>query len=194
MMAIEVVGAAAVIVNLVLIERRSLWNYPFGLLASALYFFVFLEAKLYSGMLLQLLLIAIQIWGWRNWSKAVVGGEVPVGTMSNPARLAWLAGTLTGSLLWGAAMGALTDAHLPLADAALSGASIVSQVLVAARRVEGLVVWVCVNLGAVALFASQSLFATGALYVLLLYLSLRALWTWSRTEVPARIRASSNRS
>lgn len=186
MLAIELAGAAAVVVNIVLIERRSLWNYPFGLLASALYFFVFLEAKLYSGALLQLLLIAIQIWGWRNWRQAEVGGDIPVSTMSNGTRLLWLCGIVAGSLLWGMAMGAMTDARLPLADALLSGASIASQALVAARRVEGLVVWVCVNIGAIVFFLGQSLFATAALYVLLLYLSLRALWAWSRADTPAR--------
>lgn len=182
MLTIELAGAAAVVVNIVLIERRSLWNYPFGLLASALYFFVFLDAKLYSGMLLQIVLIAIQLWGWRNWRQAEIGGDVPVHSMANGTRLLWLAGIVAGSLLWGSAMGAMTDARLPLADALLSGASIASQALVAARRVEGLVVWVCVNIGAIAFFLSQSLFATAALYVLLLYLSLRALWAWSRAD------------
>lgn len=182
MMAIEVVGAAAIIVNILLIERRSQWNYPFGLLASALYFAVFLDAKLYSGALLQILLVAIQLWGWRHWREAEVEGELPVGRMTALARIAWLSGTVAGSLLWGTGMSALTDAHVPLADALLSGASIATQALVAARRLEGLVVWACVNLGAIALFASQSLFATVALYVVLLFLSLRALWSWSRAE------------
>ena len=38
---IEWVAAALGLINVVLVARRSLWNYPFGIAMVALYFFVF---------------------------------------------------------------------------------------------------------------------------------------------------------
>ncbi|MBO9623421.1 MAG: nicotinamide mononucleotide transporter [Sphingomonas sp.] len=184
MTAIEGAGVIAVILNLILIERRSLWNYAFGILASALYLFVFYQAKLYSGALLQLILIGLQIWGWYDWRNAreAESGEVPVDNMGNRARVLWLCGIVLGSLLWGSAVAVLTDASFPLADALLSGLSIATQALVSQRRVEGLLLWVVVNLGAIALFAAQGLYATMGLYFVLLGLSLHALRSWVRAR------------
>lgn len=184
MTAIEGAGVVAVILNLILIERRSLWNYAFGILASAIYLFVFYQARLYSGALLQLVLIGLQIWGWFGWRNARDSGDgaVPVDSMSNRARALWLCGIVLGSLLWGSAVALLTDASFPLADALLSGLSIATQALVARRRVEGLVLWVAVNFGAIALFAAEGLYATMGLYVVLLGLSLHALRSWVRAQ------------
>lgn len=183
--ALEAIAAIAVVINIVLIGRRTVWNFPFGLFASAVYFFIFWDIRLYSGALLQLFFIGLQLWGWVNWSRARRtnrAGEIPVTGMSNGARLVWFVATAAACLAWGAGMRALTDANVPFWDAGLSGASIASQALVALRRVEGLVVWVGVNIGAFALFLTQGLYPTAALYVLLLLISLFALRAWARAS------------
>lgn len=183
---LEATGAILVIVNIALIVRRSLWNFPFGIAASAIYFVVMGRVGLYSGALLQLLFIAVQLYGWWNWRRFIGGGnELPVATMGGAQRWRWFAAAAVAALAWGTVMDLATDAHLPYPDAALSSASIVCQALIALRRVEGWVVWIGVNLGAIALFVSQTLFVTAALYVILLALSvlgLRAWWTAARTR------------
>ena len=45
-------------VNVALVVRRSVWNYPFALAMVSLYFLIFLEARLYSDALLQLFFFA----------------------------------------------------------------------------------------------------------------------------------------
>jgi len=51
---IEIVAAVLGVINVLLVVRRSSWNYPFGIVMVALYFFVFWNAKLYSDALLQI--------------------------------------------------------------------------------------------------------------------------------------------
>lgn len=75
-----------------------------------------------------------------------------------------------------------TDGTLPFVDASLSVGSLASQALLSTRRVEGWFVWVCVNLGAIGLFASQGLFATTILHFVLLVLSLLGLCEWMLAE------------
>ena len=43
---IEIAAAVLGVINVVLVVRRSTWNYPFGIVMVALYFFVFWNAKL----------------------------------------------------------------------------------------------------------------------------------------------------
>ena len=67
---IEGIAAALVLVNVALVALRSVWNYPFALIAVTLYAFVFFEAKLYSDMLLQGFFFALNLYGWAAWMRA----------------------------------------------------------------------------------------------------------------------------
>src|SRR5262245_9003603 len=99
---VEIVAAALGVINVLLVVRRSSWNYPFGIVMVALYFFVFWSTKLYSDALLQIFFFVIQIYGWWAWVHArQVDHGVAVGWMSWRQRLPWIGGTLVAVLLWG---------------------------------------------------------------------------------------------
>jgi len=181
MYALEWVAAALGLVNVALVVRRSVWNYPFGLAMVSLYFFVFFEARLYSDALLQIFFFVVQLYGWRNWVVAKrAAGEVPVLVLTWRARLAWAAGIAVASLAWGLLMARFTDAAAPMIDAAIAGTSIAAQILMARRRIENWVLWILVDAAAIWLFASRGLHATSALYALFLLLSIAGLIGWRR--------------
>ena len=179
----EIEWAAVVlgVINVVLVVRRSVWNYPFGLAMVALYLVVFYEARLYSDALLQIFFFVVQIYGWRNWvaAKGRVG-EVPVGTMPSRDRAIWLFGTAVASGAWGIAMARLTDAAAPLVDAGVAGTSVAAQILMARRRVESWSLWSLVDVVAIGLYWSRDLRATSLLYALFLVLSIVGLIGWAR--------------
>jgi nicotinamide mononucleotide transporter len=179
MNALEWVAAGLGLVNVTLVVWRSVWNYPFGLAMVALYFFVFYEAKLYSDALLQIFFFVVQLYGWRNWVLAKrAAGEVPVATLTWPARLFWIAGIAATSIAWGLLMGHFTDAAAPMIDAAIAGTSIAAQILMAQRRIENWLLWILVDAVAIWLFAWRGLHATSALYAVFLFLSIAGLIGW----------------
>lgn len=178
---LEWVAAALGVVNVALVVRRSIWNYPFGLLMVALYFFVFFEARLYSDALLQVFFFAVNLYGWRNWLRArTETGEVPVGLMANRERLLWAAATIAVSLAWGLIMARYTDAAAPIVDAFVAGASISAQLLLARRKIENWALWILVDIVAIGLYWSRGLQATSGLYLLFLLLSIAGLIGWAR--------------
>jgi len=109
-----------------------------------------------------------------------MAGEVPVAVLTVRARLFWIAGTAAASLVWGLGMARYTDAAAPLIDAAVAGASIAAQILMARRRIENWVLWIAVDAVAIGLYASRDLYATSALYALFLLLSILGLISWRR--------------
>lgn len=178
---LEWVAAGLGVINVGLLVRRSIWNYPFGLAMVALYFFVFYEAKLYSDMLLQVFFFVVQLYGWWNWVQAKrETGDVPVGLLSPAVRLSWLAGIVAASLAWGFAMHRFTDAAYPFIDAFVAGASIAAQILLARRKLENWVLWILVDAVAIGLYWSRGLQWTSGLYVLLLLLSVAGFIDWRR--------------
>ena len=178
---IEIAAALLGVINVVLVVRRSTWNYPFGIVMVALYFFVFWNAKLYSDALLQVFFFVIQIYGWWAWVHARhVDNGVAVGWMPWPRRIPWLGGTIAAIVLWGTGMARYTDAAAPFVDATTAGLSIAAQCLQSLRRVESWVLWIAVDAIAIGLFAWRGLLVTSALYGLFLILAVVGLIEWRR--------------
>lgn len=178
---IEIAAAVLGVINVVLVVRRSTWNYPFGIVMVALYFFVFWNAKLYSDALLQVFFFIIQIYGWWAWVHARhIDHGVAVDWMRWSQRISWLGGTAIAILLWGTGMARLTDAAAPFVDAMTAGLSIAAQSLQSLRRVESWVLWIGVDAIAIGLFAWRELFVTSALYALFLVLAVVGLVEWRR--------------
>ena len=184
---VEWIAAAFVLTNVALVALRSIWNYPFALVAVTLYAFVFFEAKLYSDMLLQGFFFALNLYGWAAWTRARTDSGVPVGWMSRRARWGWGLGTLAAWAGWSYAMDRHTDAVAPWIDGAIAMMSITAQWLLARRRVESWYLWILVDLIAIPLFASRGLYATSAVYVVLLGLSIDGLIQWRRAAATGRL-------
>lgn len=179
--ALEIIAAVLGVINVVLVVRRSSWNYPFGIVMVALYFFVFWNAKLYSDALLQIFFLTIQIYGWWAWTHArQVDHGVAVGWMPWRQRAPWLIGTTMFALFWGAGMARFTDAAAPFVDATAAGLSVAAQCLQSLRKVESWVLWIAVDMIAIGLFAWRELFVTSALYGLFLVLAGIGLFEWRR--------------
>src|SRR5690606_31734533 len=132
---LEWLAAALVLINVALVARRSIWNYPFALVAVSLYAIVFFEAKLYSDMLLQGFFFALNIYGWWNWLRAKEEKGVPVGWLARRDRQFWMIATIAAWAAWSAMMQRFTDAAAPWADGGIAMASIAAQALLARRRV-----------------------------------------------------------
>ena len=176
---LEWIAAALGVANIVLLVRRSVWNFAFGMAMVALYAVVFREARLYGEAGLQLFFFAAQGWGWWLWLRA--GGQepgVPVRWLDPLGRAVWIAATAALSLNLGWVMHRFTDAALPYADSAITGASIAAQILLGLRRVENWVLWIAIDLASIAVYLVKGLYPTAALYVLFLGLSVVGLREW----------------
>ncbi|WP_077147208.1 nicotinamide riboside transporter PnuC [Sphingopyxis sp. KK2] len=178
---LEWLAAALVLINVALVALRSVWNYPFALAAVSVYAVVFFEAKLYSDMLLQGFFFALNLYGWAAWMRAREDSGVPVGWMTDRARMIWGIATVAAWIVWSFLMQRYTDAVAPWIDGAIAMLSITAQWLLARRRVESWWLWILVDLIAVPLFASRGLYATSIVYVLLLGLSIDGLIQWRRS-------------
>jgi nicotinamide mononucleotide transporter len=179
---LEILAALLVLINIALVARRSVWNYPFGIVAVALYAIVFLEARLYSDMLLQGFFLILNLYGWMNWRQSqAVAGEVVVRILDRRGRAIWLAGIAVAIIAWGWLMHRLTDAASPWWDAGVAITSVAAQLLLARRYLENWILWIIVDLVAVPLFATRSLWFTSGVYVALLGLSIWGAIDWHRS-------------
>ena len=182
---LEAVAAFVGVINVVLVARRSIWNYAPGIAMVALYFFVFFQAKLYSDALLQIFFLLIQLYGWWNWVHSPKSDDgVAVEWMTVRMRVVWLVGTVAFAVCWGLVMRTYTDAAAPMIDANIAAFSVAAQLLLSLRRVENWVLWIGVDVVAIGLFLWRGLAITAGLYAVFLAISAVGLVSWIRRASP----------
>jgi nicotinamide mononucleotide transporter len=177
----EIIAALISLVAIILVVRRSVWNYPFGLAGVLMYAEIFHSAKLYSDMLLQGYFFAMQCYGWWNWLKhRDTQGLAVVEILTPPLHvLAWAtAGSV--ALLLGFYMSRNTDAALPWWDASIAGLSVVAQILMSHRKLENWLFWIATNIIAVGVYFSKALYPTTILYAILLVLAVLGWREWRK--------------
>lgn len=176
---IEWIAAAFGVINIALIVFRSHWNYLFGLVMVALYFFIFWEQRLFAESALQVFFFAAQCWGWWLWLK--VGGEgskVPVQWLDWRSRWVWLAALSAISLNASWLMGKYTTAAAPWIDTPIAVFSVGAQILLAFRRIENWVLWIAIDVVSIWLYIMRDLEPTAGLYGGFLVMSLFGLKEW----------------
>src|SRR5271155_5715265 len=72
---IEILGFLTGVLNVWLLARQNIWNWPVGLANNALYVAVFLGSGLYGDAGLQIFYIVLGIYGWWTWAHPAVKGE-----------------------------------------------------------------------------------------------------------------------
>ncbi len=173
---LELIAAGFGLINITLIARRTLWNYPFGVVMVCLYFWVFAQAHLYSAAGLQIFFLAAQLYGWWYWQQAGTT-VVPVRRLSARGQsIAIITGSI-GTALLGLLMSRWTDAAAPWWDAGIAAFSMVAQILTDRRHVESWPLWIIINIVSVGLYASQGLMLTAGLYAVFLCI---AAWGWDQ--------------
>ncbi len=178
---LEIIATLLGVANIVLLVRRSAWNYAFGLAMVALYAPIFVEARLYSDALLQAFFFVVQLYGWWNWiSGQMASGDVVVERLDTKGRLYWALVVVPAWALWSWGMHRFTDTLYPFWDGAVAALSIAAQVMLARRYIENWVLWIAVDVVAVALYLTRGLMLTAGLYGLFLLMSVWGLIEWQR--------------
>ena len=180
---LEIITSLLGVANVALLVRRSIWNYPVGMVMVALFAWTVFQARLYSDAALNIFFFVVQAYGWWAWWR--LGGmehKVAVERLTGPARVAWVLMILLCSFAWGAIMRFYTNAAFPWLDALLTMSSVAAQILLVRRRIENWLLWIPVDVGYIAIYVTKNLYAFAALYLLLLLLSVLGLREWMRAE------------
>lgn len=180
---VEILASLLIVVNVVLVARRSVWNYAFAIAGVAIYAWIFFDAKLYSDMLLQGFFLIVNLYGLRHWLQGIAeAGEVRVGRLTMAARIGWVAAIFVAIVMWGGLMHRFTDASYPFVDASVAMTSVAAQILLSRQKLENWILWIAVDAVAVGLYAAKDLWPTAILYTLLLAISVWGLIDWRKSE------------
>jgi nicotinamide mononucleotide transporter len=176
---LEFVAVAFGFANIGLLIRKSVWNFPCGIVMVSLYGAIFFETRLYSEALLQLFFLCVQFFGWWKWRSAITEeGGVLVEWSQTPVLVASFALTVVLSAVLGTVMATYTNAAAPYPDATVAAASVVAQLLLSYRRIENWIYWIAIDCLSIGLYVWRGLNLTAGLYVVMLFMSIIGVVTW----------------
>jgi len=176
---IELIAVVFGLICVWLTIRQNIWCWPTGLVQVTLYIAIFYHVKLYSDLLLHVIYVVLQIYGWYHWLHGGKDRQVlPVSTLGVSSRIAWPTAALFGTLGWGYLMAKYTDAAVPYGDAFTTVASLIAQWLLARKKLESWLFWISVDVVAIGIYWYKSLYLTSGLYAVFLVLAMLGWSAW----------------
>ena len=181
---LEVFAVVTGIATVALAARGHIANWPIGIVSSAVFLVVFLEAGLYADALLQGLYVVLGAYGWWAWLyDGPKRTELRVTFAPNRLRLALASVAVVGTLAFGAFLDATTDSTVPYPDAATTVLSLVAQLLLTRKHIDNWPVWIFgVNVPYIALYLYKGLALTAALQLVFIALSVMGWRAWLRAS------------
>lgn len=161
--------------------KQNILCWPAGLIQVILYIYIFFTVKLYSDVLLHIIYVGLQIYGWHHWLH---GGpqhsKLPVTHLSLKAFAVWTGVGLFVAGFLGYGMARFTDASLPYPDSFTTIFSLCAQWLLARKRLQAWLFWIIVDIVAIFIYFHKNLYLTSGLYALFLGLATVGYFTWKK--------------
>ena len=178
----EVLGVAAGAACVLLAIRQIVWTWPVGLTNNIFFFVLFWRAKLYADASLQIVYMAISLYGWWNW---LYGGKqhsrlkVTRATRTEAAALALAAAAATATIYF--ILRRFTDSNVPLGDATTTALSLTAQYMVSKKHLENWLVWIAADVIYIALYLYKGLNLTAVLYAGFIAMSVAGWMQWRKS-------------
>lgn len=183
MSTVELIAVIFGLLSVVLTVRQNVWCWPTGLVQVVLFIGVFYQAKLYSDVILHVIYVFLQFYGWYYWLYGEKDATPPkVVALPHKTLIIWCLGVAFLSSVWGYVMQSWTDASFAFADAFIMVASLAAQWLMAEKKLQSWGFWIAVDVVAIAVYWQKELHLTSMLYAIFLVLACVGLWTWHKAH------------
>lgn len=172
-----------------MVVREDIANFPVGIANNIFLFFVFLDAKIYGDMSLQVVYLALGIHGWRSWLRGKGVSEelrprylTPRGTV-----LTLVLGVAPATFVLMPILKALGGMATGL-DALTTALSLTAQYLLNRKFIQNWWFWITADVLYIYLYLDRGLQLTAILYAAFVPLCITGLIAWNRALIDAKAR------
>lgn len=185
---IELFGSITGLITVWLAARNNIWTWPIGLINVTSFFIIFWQVQLYADMFLQLYFFGMSIYGWIYWygQKDVLE---KITFLSSRSRLISLIIIIIGVFVLGSVISNIhiyfpeifvKPAAYPYFDAFTTVVSIIASIWMARRILESWVLWILVDVVAIALYFLKGIKLVSIEYGIFLLMSIYGLIVWMK--------------
>lgn len=184
---LELTGVVTGLLCVYLAAKNNIWNWPFAIMSTAIYIFIFAEAALYADMGQNVYLLLINIYGWYYWSRQPADApKVPVVRITQKQIALLLSITAFATPALGFLLVKLAPllhyqpAALPYLDSFCTVISLTAQVFMARKVLENWLIWIFVDIIYVGIYLSKGLQPTAFMFGVYAILALVGYIDWRK--------------
>jgi nicotinamide mononucleotide transporter len=175
----EFVAVLAGIAYGVLAVRQSRLCWLFGGVSSTILALLAARAQLPMQSLLQVVYVAMSVYGFRHWSRRPAGeAALPVGQWPLRVHVGIAVVLVVATWLLAPLIAAATQAAWPRLDTATMLASLLATWMVARVRLENWLYWIVIDAVSVFLYGAQGLVFVAVLYLVYLVIAVFGWYAW----------------
>ena len=179
---LEAVAVLMAIGYLLLAIRENIWCWFCAGVSTALYVWLFYDARLYMESGLNAFYFAMAIYGWYVWrSGRSDGHEKPVVRWPASTHAIAIVVVVAASLVSGYLLQTRTDAAYPYIDSMTTWAAIWATFLVARKVLENWWYWLVIDAASIFIYWSRELELTAALFVFYVFMIPFGIVRWTRS-------------
>lgn len=178
--ATEALGATTGALCVWLAAESDPATWPIGIANNLLFLVLFWRSGLFADALLQIVYVAVSIYGIVRWRSGRGAARVrPVARTPGGEAAVLFALSAASALLLGWYLGRHTPSTVPWGDALTTVLSLAAQWLMSRRFLENWWLWIAADVLYVPLYLVKGLQVTAALYALFLVLCVLGLRRWN---------------
>ena len=178
----EIIAVVAAILYLGFAIREKIVCWLFAALSTAIYIWLFIEAKLYMESALNVFYLVMAGYGWYVWQSGRDDShEKPVLVWPLKTHLIAMVVVVVLSVASGYWLSAHSDAAFPYIDSLTTWFAIWATFLVARKVLENWWYWLLIDAASVFIYWSRDLQLTSALFVIYVIMIPIGLISWTRS-------------
>jgi nicotinamide mononucleotide transporter len=179
---LEFSAVVLAIAYLLLAIRQNIWCWFCAGLSTAMYVYLFVDAKLYMESLLNVFYLGMALYGWTVWYSGGAGDAgLPVSVWLPSVHARALLVITATSLLSGYLLERFTDAAFPYIDSMTTWSAIWATFLVARKVLENWWYWLAIDSVSVFIYWERDLQLTSLLFAVYVILVPIGLLNWRRS-------------
>ena len=180
---LELSAVVLAIGYLLLAVKESLWCWAAAFVSTAIYLYLFFDARLYMESVLQVFYLAMAVYGWQQWRRGGAGGK-SLEVSSYPLAVHGVAITvvLALSALSGWLLSSYTEAAFPYLDSFTTWSAVWTTFLVTRKKIENWLYWIVIDSLSIYIYDSRGLALTALLFGLYVVISVFGYISWQNVR------------
>ena len=180
----ELLAAALGFVAIFLQIRQNVWYWMVSIVMVSMYIYIYIDARLYADMSLQVYYLFISFYGWYMWlfGREVDHHKTSLTVTNSSKRLMVLLAAISVVLFFVIAWFLIhfTNSDLPYWDSFTTSLGFVATWMLARKYIEHWLIWIFVDLFSSGLYFYKNLWATAILFIVYTVMAAVGYFQWKK--------------
>jgi len=184
---LELTGVFTGLICVWLAAINNIWNWPFAIVCTGIYVYIFAKTALYADMGQNIYLLGINIYGWYYWIKKPKGEEKRPVLLITRQQVLWsvmvvalVTPALGFTLVKLAPILHYKPAAFPYLDSFCTACSLVGQLFLARKVLENWLIWIFVDIIYVGIYIVKDLKPTAFMFGIYVIIALFGYLDWRK--------------